>query len=229
MKNIISKDYYIEEKWHLLLEEEINKDYFKHIIKELDKEYASKTIYPEKENIFNAFNKTNFDDIKVVILGQDPYHQVNQAEGLAFSVRDNVKTPPSLKNIFKELATDLNINYPTTNSLCKWAEEGVFLLNSVLTVEESKPASHKHLKWETFTDLIIKKISDDKKNIVFILWGNFAQKKSTLIDESKHLIIKNVHPSPLSAYNGFWGSKPFSKTNKYLIAKKITPINWSLK
>ena len=165
----------------------------------------------------------------MVIVGQDPYHGINEAHGLSFSVQKGIKIPPSLKNIFKELKEDLNIDEPDNGDLTKWAEEGVLLLNAVLTVEKDKPASHKNLGWERLTDYIIKKISDKNEPVVFILWGNFARNKKHLIDSSKHLIIESAHPSPFSARYGFFGSKPFSRTNEFLIKNNVKPINWDLK
>ena len=200
--------------WYEFLKEELESDYFKNLIKKVKLEYKEKTIYPKYEDIFKAFRLCDINKIKVVIIGQDPYHGVNQANGLAFSVEDNIKTPPSLKNIFLELKNDLNIE-KTNNSLDNWARQGIFLINSVLTVEKDKPGSHKMLNWERFTDYVIKVISEKKENIVFILLGNYAKSKKNLIDEKKHLIIETTHPSPFSVYRGFFGSKIFSKTNKH--------------
>ena len=184
-------------------------------------------IYPKYKDIFKAFKLCNIDDVKVVIIGQDPYHGENEATGLAFSVEDNIKTPPSLRNIFIELNDDLKIN-KTNNSLDNWAKQGVFLINSVLTVEKDKPGSHKFLNWERFTDYVIKVISDKKENIVFILLGNYARSKKPLIDEKKHLIIETTHPSPFSVHRGFFGSKIFSRTNNYLKEKNKNTIDFSL-
>ena len=188
--------------------------------------YDEKTIYPLKENIFNAFKLTSFENVKVVIVGQDPYHGEGEAHGLSFSVQDNVKIPPSLQNIYKELYSDLGIIRNDTD-LSDWAKQGVLLLNSVLTVEKDKPASHKFIGWEQFTDEIIKKLNEKEEPIVFILWGNFAKSKIKYITNPKHLVISSSHPSPFSAYNGFFGSKPFSKTNDFLIKNNIKPIDWS--
>lgn len=199
---------------------------FLHIVKN---EYDKKIIYPPKNYIFNALKLTCYSKVKVVIVGQDPYHGINEAHGLSFSVQKGIKIPPSLKNIFKELKEDLNIDEPDNGDLTKWAEEGVLLLNAVLTVEKDKPASHKNLGWERLTDYIIKKISDKNEPVVFILWGNFARNKKHLIDSSKHLIIESAHPSPFSARYGFFGSKPFSRTNEFLIKNNVKPINWDLK
>ena len=178
--------------------------------------------------IFNAFNLTPFNDVKVVILGQDPYHNVGQAHGLAFSVPDGIQKPPSLQNIFKELNQDLGINIPTNGNLEKWAKEGVLLLNASLTVRAHNAASHAKIGWQRFTDAAIRTLSEQKNNLVFILWGNYAIAKENLIDHNKHLILKTVHPSPLSASRGFFGCKHFSKTNEYLIKNGITPIDWNL-
>ena len=186
------------------------------------------TIFPENDALFNAFNQTNLDGLKVVILGQDPYHGKGQAHGLSFSVPNGVKTPPSLRNIFKELQSDLNLPISTNGNLNTWAKQGVLLLNSTLTVREKQAGSHQNLGWEEFTDSIITKISTEKEGIIFLLWGAFAQKKSILIDEKKHHILTAAHPSPFSAYRGFLGCKHFSKTNKILIKNNQKPINWKL-
>ena len=213
--------------WYEFLKEELESDYFKNLIKKVKLEYKEKTIYPKYEDIFKAFRLCDINKIKVVIIGQDPYHGENEATGLAFSVEDNIKIPPSLRNIFLELKNDLNIE-KTNNSLDNWARQGVFLINSVLTVEKDKPESHKMLNWERFTDYVIKVISEKKENIVFILLGNYAKSKKNLIDEKKHLIIETTHPSPFSVYRGFFGSKIFSKTNNYLKEKNKNTIDFSL-
>ena len=187
-----------------------------------------KTIYPPGSLLFNAFNTTPFDKVKVVILGQDPYHGAGQAHGLCFSVQNGVAPPPSLLNIFKELQDDIGIAIPDHGNLTHWAQQGVFLLNASLSVRAGEPMSHSKIGWATFTDTVIKKISEQKKNVVFLLWGKFAQEKRVLIDETKHCIFRSVHPSPLSAYGGFFGCKHFSKTNEYLASKGIDPIDWSL-
>lgn len=218
----------ITENWDNLLKEEYQKEYFKNLIEKVNNEYKIKTIFPPKDEIFNAFKLTEYNNIKVVILGQDPYHGVGEAEGLSFSVKENIKIPPSLQNIFKELNNDLNYNIPTNGSLKKWAKEGVLLLNSILTVEKDKPLSHKNIGWETFTDEIIKLINKKETPVVFILWGNYAKTKEKYITNKVHYVIKSPHPSPLSAYHGFFNSKPFSKTNDYLISKKISPVNFKL-
>ena len=195
----------------------------------LKKEYSEKTIYPDMHNIFNCFIKTDYNDAKVVILGQDPYHEVGQAQGLSFSVPNGIKFPPSLKNIFKELKSDLDIDPPPSGDLTKWAEQGVLLLNTVLTVREGSPNSHKDCGWLWFTDQVISLLSKREKPLVFILWGNNAKSKKGLIDTSRHYVIESAHPSPFSCNYGFYGSKPFSKTNSFLVKNDIEPINWDLK
>ena len=219
----------IGNKWDNILNEEYNKDYFKNLIDFVKKEYKEKTIYPKQNEVFNAFRYTDFDNVKVVILGQDPYHGPNQAEGLSFSVSNEVLKPPSLKNIFKELESDLKIPFPEHNSLKPWAKQGVLLLNAVLTVEEHKPTSHKDKGWETFTNSVIKILNKREKPIVFILWGSYARAKKEFITNPKHYIIESAHPSPFSARNGFFGSKPFSKTNEFLRKNDIKEINWKKK
>lgn len=214
--------------WDNLLTEEVNKEYFKELINYVNNEYKQKTIYPKKTEVFNAFKYTDYNNVKVVILGQDPYHGPNQAEGLSFSVSNEVLKPPSLKNIFKELESDLGIPFPEHNSLKPWAKEGVLLLNAVLTVEEHKPASHANKGWETFTDEIIKILNKKEEPVVFILWGNYAREKKTYITNPIHYIIESPHPSPFSARNGFFGSKPFSKTNEFLKSKGLKEINWNV-
>jgi uracil-DNA glycosylase len=207
----------ISESWRQVLKDEFEKPYFKKIISFLKQEKkAGKIIYPEESIIFNAFNQTTFEHIQVVLLGQDPYHGPQQAQGLCFSVPDGIKIPPSLKNIFKELETDIGKKIPKSGNLIHWAQQGVLMLNSSLTVEGNIPMSHSKIGWDLFTDAVIQKISEGKKNIVFILWGKFAQEKEKLIDAEKHFILKSAHPSPLSAYNGFWGCTHFSKTNEFL-------------
>ena len=218
----------IGNKWDVLLSEEYNKDYFKSLIDFIKKEYKEKKIYPPQNEVFNAFRYTDFDNIKVVILGQDPYHGPNQAEGLSFSVSNEVLKPPSLKNIFKELESDLGILFPEHNSLKNWAKQGVLLLNAVLTVEEHKPTSHKDKGWEIFTDDVIKIINTKDQPVVFILWGAYARSKKSLITNPKHLIIESAHPSPFSARNGFFGSKPFSRTNEFLKKNNIEEIDWRI-
>lgn len=215
--------------WDNLLKDEYNKDYFKDLEKFVLKEYNAKTIYPKINEVYNAFRYTSFNDIKVVIIGQDPYHGENQAEGLCFSVKKGVQKPPSLVNIFKELHDDLGYAIPKNGSLVSWTKEGVLLLNAVLTVEKDKAASHKGKGWERFTDEVIKIINKKDTPVVFILWGSYARSKKELITNKKHFIIESAHPSPLSAYNGFFGSKPFSKANTFLIEHGLKPINWEIK
>jgi uracil-DNA glycosylase len=222
-------DVQIEPGWKEELKEEFDKPYFEKIVHFLKEEKkAGKTIYPPGKLIFNAFDTTPFNKIKVVIIGQDPYHGPGQAHGLCFSVPDGVAPPPSLINIFKELHQDLDIPIPQTGNLEKWARQGVLLLNASLTVESARPMSHSEMGWHTFTDEAIKHISRDKDHVVFMLWGKFAQNKASLIDSSKHLILKAAHPSPLSAYNGFFGCGHFSKTNNWLREKGEKPIDWSI-
>ncbi len=213
--------------WDVYLKDEYEKEYFKKLINFVDGEYKSKTIYPKKHEIFNAFIHTSYSDTKVVILGQDPYHGPNQAEGLSFSVKNTVKKPPSLNNIFKERESDLGIPFPEKNSLLPWANQGVLLLNAVLTVQASTPASHKDKGWEIFTDEVIKLLNKKNTPVVFILWGNFAKEKKKFITNDIHYVIESAHPSPFSAYNGFFGSKPFSKTNAFLKEKGLKEIDWN--
>ena len=217
----------IEPSWYSLLENEFNKNYFSEIRTFVREAYQKSTIFPPPKLIFNAFNLTPLDKVKVVILGQDPYHGPGQAHGLSFSVPENIKPPPSLLNIYKELQDDLKkeVNYNNGN-LDKWAKQGVFLLNTTLTVEKSKPLSHQKFGWDIFTDKVISVISNELENIVFILWGSFAQSKKEIIDSNKHLILSAPHPSPLSAHRGFFGSKPFSKTNTFLKSKQIDMVEW---
>ena len=218
----------IGNNWDSLLKEEFNKEYFKELLEFIKNEYKEKTIYPKQTEVFNAFRYTDFDNLKVVILGQDPYHGPNQAEGLSFSVSNEVLKPPSLKNIFKELESDLGIPFPSKNSLKPWAKEGVLLLNAVLTVEEHAPTSHKDKGWETFTDNVISIINKKETPVVFILWGSYARNKRDLITNPIHYIIESPHPSPFSARTGFFGSKPFSKTNEFLKKQGIKEINWNI-
>ena len=218
----------IGNEWDNILEEEYHKDYFKKIVNFINKEYKIKSIFPPKNQILRALNLTDYKDVKVVILGQDPYHGVGEANGLCFAVSDGIKLPPSLQNIYKELENDLGIKPATTGNLECWAKEGVLLLNAILTVEKDKPASHRTLGWESFTDAIIKKLNEKKEPIVFILWGNFARSKKKYITNKNHYIIESTHPSPFSAYHGFFGSKPFSKTNNYLKSKGLKEIDWHI-
>ena len=222
-------DPHIEESWKHVLIDEFNKPYFYDLKAFLVEERLKYTIYPTGANIFNAFYQTPFDKVKVVIIGQDPYHGQGQAHGLCFSVPAGVAQPPSLVNIFKEIKTDLGIPIPTNGNLEPWAKQGVFLLNATLTVRANIAGSHQKKGWEIFTDTVIKTISNEKSGIVFLLWGSFAQAKANLIDSQKHYILKAVHPSPLSANRGGWfGCKHFSKTNEILINEGLEPINWSL-
>jgi uracil-DNA glycosylase len=218
----------LNDEWLSFLEDELQKQYFQKLQYKINLEYKSKTIFPNYENIFRAFNLLEPKKIKVVIIGQDPYHSLNQANGLAFSVSKGCRIPPSLRNIFKELIDDIKCDIPKNGVLDTWAEQGVLLINTILSVEESKPNSHKNMGWELFTDFIISRLALDFDNIVFILWGKESQKKVKLIDTAKHLILKASHPSPLSSYRGFFGSKPFSKTNKYLKNHNKPEINWCL-
>lgn len=211
--------------WKEILAPIKNTEYFQNLWEKVKNEYATTKCFPPKNQIFRAIELTTFDEVEVVIIGQDPYHNDFQANGLCFSVSDLVKAPPSLKNIFTELKDDLGIE-KTSNELDSWAKQGVLLLNATLTVRAHEPNSHKDLGWEKFTDFIIKEISEKKENVVFVLWGAFAQKKASLIDETKHFIIQSAHPSPFSVYRGFYGSRPFSKINEYLISKNKKPINW---
>lgn len=216
--------------WTKLLQDEFNKDYFIKIVNFLNDEYEKKTIFPPKENIFNIFKKISPNDIKVVILGQDPYHGYNQANGMSFSVNRGEKIPPSLRNIYLELSSDLNIDLPIHGDLTSWVEQGVFLLNSTLTVEMGKPNSHKDIGWQIFTNKVINVISELDFPKVFILWGNFAISKQSLIKNNfNNFIITSPHPSPFSANRGFFGSRPFSKTNEFLIKNGIKPIDWRIK
>jgi len=222
-------DVNIEASWKAVLKSEFNKPYFQQIVLHIKTEKSQgKIIYPPGSLIFNAFNKTPFDKVKVVILGQDPYHGAGQGHGLCFSVPDGVPPPPSLVNIFKELQEDTGVGIPRHGNLSHWAGQGVFLLNASLTVRAGEPMSHAKTGWSQFTDTVIKTISDQKKNVVFLLWGKFAQEKKILIDESRHLILKAAHPSPLSAHAGFLGCRHFSKTNAFLMSKGMDPVDWKI-
>lgn len=218
----------IENSWKEVLFDEFQKPYFGALKEFLLQEREHYTLYPKGENIFAAFNNTPFEAVKVVILGQDPYHGANQAHGLAFSVNDGVAHPPSLRNIFKELHDDVGCEIPKSGNLTHWAKEGIFLLNAVLSVRAAEANSHKGRGWEIFTDAVIKELSQRRENLVFILWGAPAALKASLIDEKKHLILKAPHPSPLSSYRGFFGSKPFSKANEYLLSKRVKLIDWCI-
>jgi len=221
-------DFKFENSWNKYLASELSKPYLSKLFVYLNDQLSHSNIFPSIDNIFNAFNTTPLENIKVVILGQDPYHGEGQAHGLAFSVQDRVAFPPSLHNIFQEYQSDLGYAMPKNGNLTKWAEEGVFLLNTVLSVRANQAHSHKDKGWEVFTDAVIRLISDKKDHAVFILWGKPAQSKAKLIDESKHLILTAPHPSPLSSYRGFFGSTPFSKTNTYLKEHGIKEIDWKL-
>ena len=220
---------HFDNDWETILKDEFQKEYYQNLRKFLINEYKTQTIYPNMYNIFNALKYTSYEDVKVVIIGQDPYHQPNQAHGLAFSVLKGNRVPPSLVNIFKEIQSDVGINnLGKHGELTKWAKEGVLLLNNVLTVRDSSPNSHKGKGWENFTDDVIKILNQREKPMVFILWGANARAKAGLITNPNHLILQSAHPSPLSAYNGFFGSRPFSKTNDFLIANGMSPIDWSI-
>ena len=220
-------DVKMEASWKAMLKHEFSKPYFLQVAAYLKTEKATgAVVYPPGSLIFNAFNTTPFDQVKVVILGQDPYHGAGQAHGLSFSVPDGVAPPPSLVNIYKELNKDIGMPIPKTGNLTKWAEQGVFLLNAMHTVRANEPASHQKIGWMDFTDAVIRKISDEKEGVIFLLWGKFAQEKQVLIDETKHHVLKAAHPSPFSADKGFFGCKHFSKTNELLIKQNKTPINW---
>jgi len=222
-------DVKIEESWKAVLEDEFDKPYFHQITAHLKTERATNaTIYPPGSLIFNAFDKTPFSNVKIVLLGQDPYHGKGQAMGLSFSVPDGVKPPPSLENIFKELHSDIGMPIPKSGNLTKWAEQGVFLLNAILTVRAKEPASHQKIGWQEFTNKVIQKLSDEKEGIVFLLWGKFAHEKQVLIDETKHHVLKAAHPSPFSADKGFFGCKHFSQANSLLAGQGKDPIDWSL-
>lgn len=219
-------DVKLESGWKQRLESEFEQPYFKNLVDFVRHEYATTTVYPAGKNIFNAFDCCPFDQTKVVILGQDPYHEPNQAHGLCFSVREGVSFPPSLINILKEIETDLSIPFPQSGDLSRWARQGVLLLNATLTVRAHQAGSHQNKGWEQFTDAAIHALASEKENLVFMLWGAYAQKKGAFIDPSQHLILKSPHPSPLSAYRGFFGNQHFSKTNNYLQSKGIKPIEW---
>lgn len=216
----------IEQSWKDHLEDEFAKPYFKELTDFVRGEYLAKKVYPPAKQIFAAFDHAAFDDVRVVILGQDPYHGANQANGLCFSVSDGVKIPPSLRNIYKEIEADLGIPMPESGNLEHWADQGVFLLNATLSVLAGQAGSHQGKGWEEFTDAVIKKLSDEKEKLVFILWGAYAQRKGEVIDISKHLVLKSPHPSPFSADRGFFGNKHFSKANRYLVENGFEPIRW---
>ena len=216
----------LETSWQEVLRDETTKPYYEQLLKSVTEAYRAETVFPPQADLLAAFRLCPFSATRVVILGQDPYHQAGQAHGLAFSVQEGVRIPPSLRNIYKELASDISVPPKDHGNLESWATQGVLLLNSTLTVLPGKPGSHQKLGWETFTDAVITAISTHKEHVVFILWGNFAKSKAALIDETKHLILTAPHPSPLSAYTGFFGSKPFSKTNEYLEVHGLSTISW---
>jgi uracil-DNA glycosylase len=218
----------LDSSWQTILADEIQKPYFSELMKAVDEEYQNSICFPPKELIFSAFNNCSFENIKVVIIGQDPYHGDGEANGLSFSVNESIRIPPSLRNIFREINTDLDsIFMPSSGNLESWAKQGVLLLNASLTVKKDSPNSHKHLKWNLFTDAVIQKISEEKENVVFMLWGSFAQKKGAKIDKGKHFVLESGHPSPMSANQGKWfGNKHFSKSNLYLEEKNLRKIDW---
>jgi uracil-DNA glycosylase len=224
--NGTTMDVKIEESWKIRLKSEFQEEYFLKLTGFVKEEYSTKTIFPPGSLIFNSFNLCPFDKVKAVIIGQDPYHGQGQAHGLCFSVKDGVAFPPSLQNIFKEIESDLGIKKPLSGNLERWAEQGVLLLNATLTVRADQAGSHQRKGWEEFTDAAINILNQEKTNLVFFLWGAYAQKKGESIDESKHLVLKSVHPSPLSASRGFFGNKHFSRCNEYLLQKGIQPIDW---
>lgn len=219
-------DVKINESWKAKLKDQFDLEYFIQLTDFVRNEYRTKLIFPPAKLIFNAFEHTHFEDVKVVILGQDPYHGDGQAHGLSFSVPDGIKIPPSLVNIYKEINNELNIPISRSGNLTRWADQGVLLLNSILTVEAHKAGSHQKKGWEVFTDAAIRKLADERENIVFLLWGAYAQKKAEFIDQRKHLLLRSVHPSPLSAHAGFFGNNHFVRTNEYLVSKGIAPVEW---
>lgn len=217
----------IDDSWKTVLENQFSAPYFNSLIEFVKQQYTTQTCYPKGNQIFAAFDRCKFEEVKVVIIGQDPYHGPGQANGLCFSVNDGISFPPSLINIFKEIESDLAKPFPKTGNLERWADQGVLLLNATLTVEQSKPGSHQNKGWETFTDTVIKAVSDHKENVVFLLWGGFAKSKTNLIDKQKHHILTSGHPSPMSANRGYWfGNKHFSKTNEFLKSKGLQEIVW---
>lgn len=219
-------DVKIEQSWKKLLNNEFEKKYFKNLVEFVTEEYKTRTIFPKGKEIFKAFDLCPVDKTKVVIIGQDPYHGKGQAHGLCFSVKDGVKIPPSLRNIYKELNEDIGKPIPETGNIEYWAKQGVLMLNATLTVRAGQAGSHQGKGWETFTDTVIEKISKEKENLVFLLWGAYAQKKGQIINSEKHYVLKSAHPSPFSAYNGFFGNKHFSKTNEFLKSKGLEEIKW---
>ncbi|MFA7081989.1 MAG: uracil-DNA glycosylase [Bacteroidales bacterium] len=219
-------DVEIEKEWKEVLKDEFKKGYFINLVGLIREAYSNKVVYPKSDDIFNAFKLCPFSQTKVVIIGQDPYHEPNQAHGLCFSVLEPTPIPPSLRNIYKELEQDLGIEPKKSGDLTHWAKQGVLLINATLTVEANKAGSHQKMGWEKFTDSVIHHLANEKQGIVFLLWGSYAQKKGEFIDQTKHLVLKSVHPSPLSAYRGFFGNNHFSKTNDYLVKQGKDPINW---
>lgn len=219
-------DVKIEESWKTHLQQEFEKPYFRTLTDFVRKEYAVKTVYPPAKLIFNAFDSCPFDKVKVVVVGQDPYHEPGQAHGLCFSVNDGIEIPPSLVNIYKEIEDDLGIPAPRSGNLTRWAEQGVLLLNATLTVQAHRAGSHQGRGWEEFTDAAIRCLAEERDHLVFILWGAYAQRKGATIDAGRHLVLKSPHPSPLSAHRGFFGNKHFSRANEYLSAHNMEPINW---
>ncbi|MEQ9299841.1 MAG: uracil-DNA glycosylase [Cyclobacteriaceae bacterium] len=216
----------IESSWRERLKAEFEKEYFQQLVEFVKSEYQSHKVYPPGKQIFNAFDHCFFDQTKVVIIGQDPYHGNGQAHGLCFSVNEGIPMPPSLVNIFKEIKDDLNLPIPPNGSLVRWADQGVLLLNATLTVRASAPGSHQNKGWESFTDAVIKTVSDEKENVVFLLWGSYAQRKGAIIDKARHHVLESPHPSPFAAHRGFFGNKHFSKTNEYLASKGLQTIDW---
>lgn len=219
-------DVKIEPSWKKVLNDEFQKEYFIELTQFIREEYVNKSIFPPAKLIFNAFDRCAFDEVKVVIVGQDPYHEPGQANGLCFSVNEGVQIPPSLVNIYKEVANDFGYPAPKSGNLERWAQQGVLLLNATLTVQAHRAGSHQGKGWETFTDAVIQKISHEKEHVVFILWGAYAQRKGEGVDATRHLVLKSPHPSPLSAHRGFFGNKHFSKANEYLLAHGKKPIEW---
>jgi uracil-DNA glycosylase len=219
-------DVRIEESWKQRLQTEFDQSYFEQLTRFVHQEYATHTVYPPGKQIFAAFDSCPFEQVKVVILGQDPYHEPRQAHGLCFSVNDGIPFPPSLQNIFKEIESDLGIPVPASGDLTRWAQQGVLLLNATLTVRAHQAASHQGKGWETFTDAVIHKLAEEREHLVFILWGSYAQRKGEFIDSRRHLVLKSPHPSPLSAHRGFFGNHHFSQANRYLASHGITPIQW---
>ncbi len=218
----------ITNDWSKALSQEYKKDYYRKLFDFIGNEYNTKEIFPPGDDIFNAFHLTPLSEVKVVIIGQDPYHNVGQAHGLCFSVRPGIEAPPSLVNIYKELHDDLGCYIPDNGYLVKWAKQGVLMLNAVLTVRAHQPNSHQGMGWEEFTDAAIRAVNEKDEPVVFLLWGSYAQKKASMLNNPKHLILKAPHPSPLSVYRGFWGCKHFSKTNEFLVANGLTPIDWQI-